>query len=142
MFARDTKILIVDDMNMFRQMVRQALNTLEFKKMTEASDGTHAFAALAEAAQTQEPYQMVISDWNMPKMKGIELLKKVRAEEWGKKLPFIMLTAEAEKDHIIEAVQAGVDNYIIKPFTVDQMKQRLTQTYDKLYKPKPKAKAS
>ncbi|WP_141734878.1 response regulator [Oligoflexus tunisiensis] len=139
MFARDTRILIVDDMNMFRAMVRQALNTLDFKKLTEASDGTGAWTALTQAKDRREPFQMIISDWNMPKMKGIELLKKVRAEPWGQGVPFIMLTAEAERQNIVEAVESGVDNYIIKPFTVDQMKQKLTQTYEKLNKPKAKA---
>lgn len=139
MFAKDSKILIVDDMNMFRAMVRQALSSLDYKNYSEASDGTSALTALKKAVEEKKPYQIVISDWNMPKMKGIDLLKSVRAEEWGKKIPFIMLTAEAEKDHIVEAMQAGVDNYIIKPFTVDQLKQKLVQTYDKIHKPKAKA---
>lgn len=142
MFKKETKILIVDDMNMFRQMVRQALTALEFKDLSEANDGSTAFATLSEAVQNKKPFQLIVSDWNMPKVKGIELLRKVRAEEWGKKIPFIMLTAEAEKQNIVEAMQAGVDNYIIKPFTIDQMKGKLIQTYDKLYKPKAPAKAS
>jgi two-component system chemotaxis response regulator CheY len=139
MFATDTKILIVDDMNMFRAMVRQALNTLNYKKLTEASDGTGAWRALTDAHEKNEPFQLVISDWNMPKMKGIDLLKNLRAEPWGKAVPFIMLTAEAERQNIVEAMQAGVDNYIIKPFTVEQMKQKLAQTYGKFNKPKAKA---
>lgn len=139
MFEAKTKILIVDDMNMFRAMVRQSLNTLEYKNLTEACDGTAAFTALNAAAEANEPFQLIISDWNMPKMKGIDLLKKVRAESWGAKVPFIMLTAEAEKGNIVEAMQAGVDNYIVKPFTVDGMRTKLTQTYDKITNPKPKA---
>jgi two-component system chemotaxis response regulator CheY len=126
-------------MNMFRAMVRQSLSSLNYKNYSEAADGTSALAALTQAVQHKKPFQIIISDWNMPKMKGIELLRRVRAEEWGKKIPFIMLTAEAEKQNIVEAVQAGVDNYIIKPFTVDQLKQKLSQTYDKLNKPKAKA---
>jgi two-component system, chemotaxis family, chemotaxis protein CheY len=138
-FAKDSRILIVDDMNMFRAMVRQSLHTLEYKNLMEACDGTAAFTALKDAVEQQKPFQIIISDWNMPKMKGIDLLKKVRAEEWGRTVPFIMLTAEAERQNIVEAVQSGVDNYIIKPFTVDQMKQKLDQTYEKLHKPKAKA---
>lgn len=139
MFAPQTKFLIVDDMNMFRQMVRQALQALEFKNMVEAGDGTVAMALLKQAIEEKAPFDVVISDWNMPKMKGIDLLKNVRAEPWGKTLPFIMLTAEAEKQFIVDAVQAGVDNYIVKPFTIDAMKQKLTQTYTKTQKPKAKA---
>lgn len=139
MFPQDSRILIVDDMNMFRAMVRQSLSSLNYKNYSEAADGTSALAALTQAVEQNKPFQIIISDWNMPKMKGIELLRRVRAEEWGKTIPFIMLTAEAEKQNIVEAVQAGVDNYIIKPFTVDQLKQKLSQTYDKLNKPKAKA---
>lgn len=126
-------------MNMFRAMVRQSLTSLDFKRISEANDGTSAFTALNKAFEENDPFQLIISDWNMPKMKGIDLLKKVRAESWGKKIPFIMLTAEAERANIIEAMQAGVDNYIIKPFTIDAMKLKLTQTYDKLNKPQAKA---
>ena len=139
MFAKKSKILIVDDMNMFRQMVRQALSALEFKNLVEANDGLSAWMALVESVKNKEPYDIVICDWNMPKMKGIDLLKKVRAEEWGKKIPFIMLTAEAEKEKIVEAVQFGVDSYIIKPFSIDSMKQKLSQTYEKHHKPTAKA---
>lgn len=134
MFNRKSKILIVDDMNMFRTMVRQALSSLDFKTMVEASDGAAAFHSLSEAVKNNEPFDLVISDWNMPKLKGIDLLRKVRAEEWGKKLPFMMLTAEAEKANIVEAMQAGVDSYIIKPFTIDAMRTKLEQTYAKVTK--------
>ncbi len=136
MFDRSTRILIVDDMNMFRQMVRHSLTSLDYKKLTEASDGTRAWTELNQAIELKEPFQLVISDWNMPKMKGIDLLRKVRATDWGKHLPFIMLTAEAEMANVKEAVQAGVDNYIIKPFTVEQMKTKLEQTHQKFAKPK------
>ncbi len=139
MFDRSTRILIVDDMNMFRQMVRHSLTSLNFKKLTEANDGTRAWAELNQAIELKEPFQLVISDWNMPKMKGIDLLRKVRETAWGKQLPFIMLTAEAEMANVKEAVQAGVDNYIIKPFTVEQMKAKLEQTHQKITKPKAKA---
>ena len=139
MYSNQSKILIVDDMNMFRQMVRQALTALHFTNIVEANDGTTGLTALTEAIQAKKPFDIIISDWNMPKMKGIDLLQKVRAADWGKRIPFIMLTAEAEKEKVIEALQKGVDNYIIKPFTVDQMKQKLEQTYEKTHKPKAKA---
>ena len=138
-FPKNSRILIVDDMNMFRQMVRQALQALEFKSLVEANDGATAFPTLAKAIENSEPFNLVISDWNMPKMKGIDLLKKVREQTWGKNLPFIMLTAEAEKENIVQALQAGVDGYIIKPFSIDAMRTKLTQVYEKVNKAKPLA---
>lgn len=131
MFNRQTKILIVDDMNMFRAMVKQSLGTLEYKTVIDMPDGQSAFAALEQAIEENAPFELVISDWNMPKMKGLDLLKKVRSMPWGKDLPFIMLTAEAEKENVLQAMKEGVDMYMIKPFTVDTLKQKLLQTWTK-----------
>lgn len=132
MFPKTTKVLIVDDMAMFRQMVKQALNEMEFKTYVEASDGQAAWAAIEEARQKKAPFELIISDWTMPKMKGIELLKKVRSEPWGTNFPFILLTGEAEKANIVEAIQADVTQYIIKPFTVESLRQKLKLAYDKV----------
>ncbi|RYZ49061.1 MAG: response regulator [Proteobacteria bacterium] len=131
MLPKKTRILIVDDMNMFRQMVRQALNTLEYEDLTEASDGTVALKCLEEAIQAAKPFGFIICDWNMPKMKGIELLRTIRATTWGKTVPFLMLTAEGEKKNVIEALQEGVDGYIIKPFTVNMLAGNIKQIYEK-----------
>lgn len=132
MFHKNTKILIVDDMSMFRAMVKKALADLEFTNFQEAPDGEAAWAAINDARLQKKPFQLVICDWTMPKMKGIELLKKIREEPWGKSFPFIMLTGETEKQNIMEAVEANVSQYIIKPFTVDMLKQKMKQTYDKV----------
>ncbi len=126
-----TKILIVDDMNMFRQMVRQALNVLLYTNLVEANDGAAALKALEQAAGAGEPFGFIICDWNMPKMKGIELLRAVRASTWGKKVPFLMLTAEAEKKNVVEALTEGVDGYIVKPFTVNTLGGNIKQIYEK-----------
>lgn len=134
MFDSKSKILIVDDMNMFRMMVKQALGTLEYKNVTEAVDGQAAFTALEQALEEKAPFDLVISDWNMPKMKGLDLLKKIRGSAWGKELPFIMLTAEAEKENVIQAMKEGVDMYMIKPFNVDTLRQKLAQTHAKHHK--------
>lgn len=131
MFSPQTRVLIVDDMSMFRAMVKQALIALEYKDFVEASDGEAAWAAIQKAHQEKKPFGLIISDWTMPKMKGIELLKKVRAEAWGKRFPFILLTGEAEKDNIVEAIQSGVSQYMIKPFTVTDLKTKMKQAYDK-----------
>lgn len=131
MLPTNTKILIVDDMNMFRQMVRQALNTLDFHELAEASDGTVALKSLENAIQEGKPFGFIICDWNMPKMKGIDLLRVVRGSDWGKTIPFLMLTAEMEKKNVIEALSEGVDGYVIKPFTVNTLAGNLKQIHDK-----------
>lgn len=131
MFPKKTKILIADDMAMFRQMLKQALATLEFPNYHEFVDGAAAWQGLQGALEAKVPFELIISDWSMPKMKGIELLKKVRASPWGTRLPFVMLTGEAEKENIVEAVQSGVTQYIIKPFTVESLQQKLKLAYDK-----------
>lgn len=131
MFPVTTKVLYVDDMAMFRVMVKNALTTLGFKNMTEANDGEMGWNFIAEANNKKDPYQLIICDWTMPKMKGIDLLKKVRSEAWGKDLPFIMLTGEAEKQNILEALENKVSQYIIKPFTVDGLKEKMTAAHTK-----------
>ncbi len=120
-------------MAMFRQMVKQTLTDLGYKLYSEAVDGAKAWSAIEQANSAGEPFQLIISDWSMPLMKGIELLKKVRASSWGGNLPFILLTGEAEKAFILEAIQSGVTQYIIKPFTPDSLKLKLKQAYDKVY---------
>jgi two-component system, chemotaxis family, chemotaxis protein CheY len=131
MFPKNTKILIVDDMAMFRQMVKQALTGLGFTNYQEFPDGIHAWTALKDAQVQKAPYELIISDWNMPKMKGIELLRNVRAESWGAIVPFVMLTGETEQNIIMDAIKAGVTQYIVKPFTVDSLKDKLKIAYDK-----------
>ena len=131
MYPKKTRILIVDDMNMFRQMVRQALNTLDYTALIEAADGSLGLKALEEGIKNKDPFGFIICDWNMPKMKGIDLLRAVRGSPWGKTIPFLMLTAEADKKNVIEALSEGVDGYIIKPFTVNTLAGNMKQIYDK-----------
>jgi two-component system chemotaxis response regulator CheY len=131
LFSKDIKILIADDMAMFRRLVKHSLSELDYKNSFEAHDGVQAWSALEAAQNAQQPFGLIISDWSMPKMKGIDLLKKVRSASWGGKIPFIMLTGEAEKHNIVEAVQSGVTQYIVKPFTVAALRQKLQQAYEK-----------
>lgn len=128
MFGADTKILIVDNMPTMRKIIRKACAGLGFTQIEEAEDGQKAWGKLQEAGD----FQLVISDWNMPVCTGIELLKKVRADSRFKKLPFILLTAEAEASQITEAASLGVSNYIVKPFTTEILKQKLEQTSKKI----------
>ena len=114
------KILIIDDFATMRRILKNILKQLGFKNLVEADDGTTALDILES-----QKIDLIISDWNMPKMTGLELLKKVRASTEYKKTPFLMVTAEAQKQNVIEAVQAGVSNYVVKPFTAEAISEKL-----------------
>jgi two-component system chemotaxis response regulator CheY len=94
-----------------------------------ANDGETAWPMLVAAAETSAPFDLIISDWNMPKMKGIELLKRVRAHEKMKATPFVLVTAEAEKDQIQDALQLQVSGYVIKPFSAASLAEKLKSAY-------------
>lgn len=115
-------ILIVDDFSTMRRIVKNCLKQLGFDNVTEADDGQTAWTKLQNG---ETEFKLIISDWNMPNMMGIDLLRAVRADEKFKGVPFLMVTAEGQKDNIIEAAKAGVTNYVIKPFTADILQQKL-----------------
>lgn len=121
LFRPDTKILIVDDFPTMRRILKTLLRQNGFENFREAEDGQQAFDTL----QGEDGFELIISDWNMPNMTGLEFLKAVRADDRFKHLPFLMVTAEAEKENIIEAVKSGVSNYIVKPFTGHALKEKL-----------------
>lgn len=123
---RKMKILVVDDFSTMRRIVKNVLNQLGFASIDEAEDGKMALEKLKE-----ESFDFIVSDWNMPKMMGIDLLKAVRADENLKSLPFLMVTAESQKENVLEAVKAGVTNYIVKPFTAETMEQKLGMIFKK-----------
>jgi two-component system chemotaxis response regulator CheY len=127
MFPADTNILVVDDMLTMRKLVVKSLKELGFSNFVEATNGAEAYEKLAAT-----PIQLIISDWNMPQTTGLDLLKRIRAEAKTAHLPFIMVTAEAEKSQIVEAVQAGVSNYVVKPFTTQSLKEKLEAVAAKL----------
>ncbi len=117
-------ILIVDDYKTMLRIVRGLLNQLGFNNIDEATDGKMAW----EMVQ-QKPYGLIVSDWNMEPMSGFEFLKLVRTNEATKKLPFVMVTAESKTENIIAAKQAGVSNYIVKPFNGQTLKQKLEAVF-------------
>lgn len=129
MFPADTKILVVDDMLTMRKLVIRALKDLGFTNISDADDGETAWPILETAAKGGIPFQLVISDWNMPKLPGIELLKKVRGSDLTKGLPFVFITAEAEMNQVMEAIKSGASNYITKPFTPATLKDKLTAVH-------------
>ncbi len=124
--AVDTKmkVLVVDDFSTMRRIVKNILRQLGFENIIEADDGETAIAKLET-----ERVDFIISDWNMPKMSGLELLKWVRSHDEFKDLPFLMVTAEAQKENILEAVKAQVSNYIVKPFTAEVLSEKIEKIF-------------
>lgn len=118
---KSMNVLIVDDYKTMLRIVRNLLNQIGFTNIDEATDGTMALEKVSK-----KDYGLIISDWNMEPMTGLEFLKRVRANERTKKIPFIMITAESKTENVIIAKQAGVSNYIVKPFTANVLKDKLT----------------
>jgi two-component system chemotaxis response regulator CheY len=134
MFPADTRILVVDDMPSIRDLVKNHLKAMGFKHIQEAGDGEEALRILIQSNTPSNNIQLVISDWNMPHMKGIDFLKHVRATaEWAN-LPFVLLTSEAERDQVTEAVLAGASQYIVKPFSAKIFEDKLKTAYLKHHK--------
>lgn len=132
MFKETTNFLIVDDFSTSRKIVKNALIEIGYPNSLEAADGVEAMQVLAEAAKSGNPVEFIISDWNMPNMLGIDLLRKCRAEPAYKALPFILITVESEPTQILEAGTAGVTDFIVKPFTVDALRLKLNNAYNKV----------
>lgn len=121
------KILVVDDFSTMRRIIKNLLRQIGYSNIEEAEDGAQAFSKLKNGG-----YGFVVSDWNMPNMDGLELIKAVRSDPELKGLPILFVTAEAEKDKVITAIQAGVNNYIVKPFTGEVLKEKMDKILEKL----------
>jgi len=126
---KNMKILVVDDFSTMRRIVRNLLVELGFSNplIQEADDGESALTMLRG-----QPFDLVVTDWNMPNMTGIDLLRVIRAETALKGLPVLMVTAENNRDQIIAAAQAGVNGYIVKPFTAVTLKEKLTKIFERI----------
>ena len=123
------KFLVVDDFSTMRRIVRNLLKELGFLNVDEAEDGAVALAKL-----TGEHFDFIVTDWNMPNMDGLTLLQQVRANPALKHLPVLMITAEAKKENIVAAAQAGASGYIVKPFTAATLSEKLNKIFEKLEK--------
>lgn len=130
MFSATSNVLIVDDMLTMRKLVSKALKELGFTNISEASDGVKGWEVISAGGKKID---LVISDWNMPNCSGLDLLKRVRADGRFAKTPFVLLTAESDKAQVIEAIKAGVDGYIVKPFTSIQLSDKLSEVYKKKF---------
>jgi two-component system, chemotaxis family, chemotaxis protein CheY len=122
MAYKDLTVLVVDDFVTMRRIVRKILRDLDFENIIEAEDGSAALDVLKTTK-----IDLIVSDWNMPRMTGLELLKQVRGTDNIKDTPFLMVTAEAQKENIVEAVKARVSNYIVKPFTAATLEEKLAK---------------
>ena len=121
---KNLRFLVVDDFSTMRRILRNLLKEMHFTNIDEAEDGQVALHKLRS-----QPYEFVVSDWNMPNMTGIELLRAVRADAQLRHLPFLMITAEAKRENIIEAAQAGASGYIVKPFTAATLEEKLAKIF-------------
>ncbi|MCC7312711.1 MAG: chemotaxis response regulator CheY [Sulfuritalea sp.] len=121
------KFLVVDDFSTMRRIVRNLLKELGFLNVDEAEDGVVALSKL-----TSEHFDFIVTDWNMPNMDGLTLLQQVRANPQLKHLPVLMITAEAKKENIVAAAQAGASGYIVKPFTAGTLSEKLNKILEKL----------
>lgn len=125
MFDPNAKFLVIDDFKTMRSIVKRTLQTMGYSNVEEAEDGAKAHEMILKSLINNQPYDCIVSDWNMPNMSGLELLKKVRENSSTKDVPFMLVTAENEQKQVIEAAKAGVSNYIVKPFTPADFQKKL-----------------
>ncbi len=124
---KNMRILVVDDFSTMRRIVRGILRQLGFENIVEAENGAEAFKTVQDGG-----IDFVVSDWNMPVMNGLDLLKNIRAEESIKNTPLLMVTAEALKENVVMAISAGANNYVVKPFTPDVLEEKMTAIFKNL----------
>ena len=124
---KNMKILIVDDFSTMRRIIKNLLRELGFNNTVEADDGQSAWPKLVGGG-----IDFLITDWNMPGMNGLDLLRMVRADANLKQIPVLMVTAEAKREQIIEAAQAGVNGYVIKPFTAATLQEKIEKIFERL----------
>ncbi|MFN3598561.1 MAG: chemotaxis response regulator CheY [Aquificaceae bacterium] len=133
-FPPQTRILTVDDMATMRKIIKSLLNQLGYTTVEEAENGRDALYKLK-----QGKYDLVLLDWNMPEMDGITLLQEIRKDPELKSIPVVMVTAEAKKENVLQAIQAGANNYIVKPFTAETLKEKLDKVWQQISAKSPGA---
>ncbi|MEI6610616.1 MAG: response regulator [Deltaproteobacteria bacterium] len=129
MVEKNIKILVVDDFATMRKVVRNLLKQVGYEDIVEAEDGVMALRALKS-----QKIDVIISDWNMPNMSGLELLKAMKDDAELAKIPFLMVTAEALQDNVVAAVKAGVNEYIVKPFTAEVLNEKIVKIMESINK--------
>ncbi|MES3039120.1 MAG: response regulator [Bdellovibrionota bacterium] len=137
MFPKGTRFLVIDDFATMRKIITKVLLELGYDNVDEADDGASAVPLIKHAHDQGRPYGLIISDWNMPKMNGIDLLKFCKATPEFSKIPFMLVTAESEQRQILEAATAGVSDYVVKPFNSSTLKLKMERVFVKHSLPHP-----
>ena len=133
MFPKNTKVLVVDDMSTMRRIIKNSLSDLGMENIVEAGDGVAAWEKIEQSLSEASPIEIVLSDWNMPNMPGIELLEKIRGDDRTKTLPFLMLTAKSEPNELEEAKGCGANGYLTKPFSSGELEEELEIVHKDLF---------
>ncbi len=127
----DVKFLIIDDLPTIRRLLRSQLHDLGFKNIMDLPDGLNAWNLLSKDGNKSAQIDFIIADWNMPKLTGLELLERLRATSWGVNLPIILLTSESDRELVSAAIMAGVSQYIVKPYTAQNLASKITEAWKK-----------
>ena len=132
MYDKNTKFLVVDDFSTMRKIIKKVLGEIGYTNVIEAADGQQGLELLKQSHAENSPINIIISDWNMPRMTGIEFLRLCRETPEFKTLPFLLVTAESEQQNIVDAAKAGVSEYVVKPFSAQRIKEKLEKVFQKL----------
>ncbi|MCY4524081.1 MAG: response regulator [Halobacteriovoraceae bacterium] len=130
-YPKNLKVLVIDDISSMRDIMVTMLKEIGFNNIEEAQDGHKAWEMIEDAQKEGEPYQFFVSDWNMPKMSGIDLLKKVRAKDELKEIPFLMITGRSEQRNVVSALKEKVTHFIIKPFSSKTLREKIDKIFTK-----------
>ncbi len=134
MIPLTTRILIIDDMPTIISLLKEILSNLGYSNFKTAENGEKALSVLHDCQIKNQPIEFIFSDWQMPKLSGIELLKQIRKEPQWKDLPFLLITSEGEKHQVTEAILSGVSNYVVKPFNAATIKTKMLAAWEKHHK--------
>jgi two-component system, chemotaxis family, chemotaxis protein CheY len=131
-FPYETKILLIEDTEITRKIIHRMLYKMGYTNVVEAENGVVAWAEIEKSMRLGKPFQLIVADWKMPGMSGLELLRKVRGDHRVSGTPFLLLTTNTRKDQVLEAITAGVNNYLAKPFVIEVFEKKLKETWEQL----------
>jgi two-component system chemotaxis response regulator CheY len=131
-----TKILVVDDVATIRALLRQQLSEMGFKNIVDCTDGYQAWSLISQDDNKTAKIELIIADWNMPKVTGLQFTQMVRSKDWGKNIPIIFVTSENNLELVSEAIHSGVSQYIIKPFSINILAEKMIKAWDRHHKKK------
>ncbi len=131
-FPYETKILLVEDTEITRKIIHRMLYKMGYTNVVEAENGVIAWAEVEKSLRLGKPFHLVVADWKMPGLSGLELLKKIRTDVRISETPFLLLTTNTRKDQVVEAIDAGVNNYLAKPFVIEIFERKLRDTWESL----------